>query len=368
VKVAGANIDVYETSLGASIAGVPSTGGAIQFVELEILTDEGVSGFSYGWALDRSVAGLIAAAARAAATIVCHDDATLIGAAWQKMQRRLAFVGGRGAGRIGLSLVDMALWDIKCKSLDRPLWRVLGGHKTRAPMYSSALIAADIDGRSDVGAIKECAAELAELGFRHLKMRFGLRSPDVDAQRLADVAAAVGEIQRWAVDSANRWDVHESIRAADLLRDAALMWFEDPGPRDDYAALRKIARSTAIPICTGEHLYEPAEATAMVVAGCRYVSLDLQRCGGITGWNAIAALADASGVLVTPHIYGSVGAQLVCGTSNCPIGEHHPWLEDALVEKLVPEDGLVSPYARPGIGARLDRDRIGPALERITVR
>ena len=367
MRVAGADVRLFTVPLGAKVAGVHGGTASIRFVTLEVHTDEGLAGSSYGWARDDLAAELIAAAARGAARIVDGDDATLIGAAWKKMHRHLAFVGVRGLARIGLSLVDMALWDLKCRSLELPLWRVLGGDKELAPMYSSALIATDVDGRSDTGAIAERASELADLGFRQLKMRFGLRSPDVDAKRLRDTVAAVAGIERWAVDANNRWDLQDSMRACDLLRDVPMLWFEDPGPRDDYAALRTITRATAIPICSGENLYHPEEAEATIDAGCRYVSLDLQRCGGITGWNALAALADARGIQVTPHGYGGIGAQLVCATANCPIGEHHPWFEDAFVEQLAPRDGAVVPSSAPGIGATLDPERTGPPVERARV-
>jgi L-alanine-DL-glutamate epimerase-like enolase superfamily enzyme len=367
MKIVSGSIEVFELPYRKPLVGVAWTTNAIQIIAIEIRTDDGVTGTTYGWALSRVVAFLIAAAAKAATTIVIGADPRMTNAAWDKIRQHLSFTGSSGVSRMGLSLVDMALWDIRCRSLNLPLWRLIGGHKSHAPMYSSALIDVDIDGQSDIGAIKDASLRFASDGFRVLKMRFGLRPAIEDARRLREAMDAVPDIRGWAVDAGNRWDVAESVKACHLLRDTDLMWFEDPGLRDDYDALEKIASSTSVPICSGENIYVGTEAKSVIEAGCRYLSLDLQRCGGITGWIRLAALAEAAGISVTPHAYATVAVHLICSTANSPIGEYHPWFDDVVTEKIVPYEGMVAAFDTPGIGATPDRARLGAPIERLEI-
>lgn len=321
-----------------------------------IHTEEGIIGNSYGWSVGIDRATLIASVLQGVAPWFIGDDALHIEAAWDKFWRTSNFVGHSGLAMTAMSILDMALWDIRCKHVGLPLWRLLGGHKERAPMYSSQLMDSDPDGQANISDLARDAEQLVLRGFKILKVRMGVNTPAVDVPRIRALVNAIDGKAQIAVDFAQRWDARQSAAACAALDDLGLFWMEDPAPYDDVESIAHIGKSLRTPVTTGENLYYIYEAKRTLDAGgIRYLMLDLQRCGGITGWIKCGALAEAYNVTLTTHVYPDVGVQLVCGTRNCPQGEYLPWWDELYAEPIDFRDGFAYPRATPGIGVEFSR-------------
>ncbi len=245
---------------------------------------------------------------------------------WQHMYRKTMAFGRKGIGMVGISAVDIALWDLLGKAAKQPVYRLLGGRtKTRIPVYASRLYSVELE---------ELAAEARRYkddGYKAMKLRFGWGPIDGAAgmQRNLDLVRSVrdcvGDEIDVMADAYMGWTLDYAKRMLPLLEPFHLRWLEEPVIPDDiqgYAELKSCAR---IPIAGGEHeftLYgfrELLEARAL-----DYIQFDTNRVGGITQARKIAALAEAYSIPVIPHAGQMHNYHLVMASFNSPMAEYFP--------------------------------------------
>ncbi len=292
--------------------------------------------------------------------------------------------------------VEMALWDIKGKVLDVPVYELLGG-KYR----DSVRIYCDTHGGEALGGAQSgtvdpreiytpesyarAAREVVDEGFEALKF-------DLDVKTHADVDTAARRLDNEAIDhkvslvEAVReeigyeidlgFDLHwnftveTATRLAKRLEPFDLAWLEDPVPPRKYDAHRRVREATSVPILTGENLRDPGEFKQMLTAeGMDLAAPDLNNCGGIRNFVRIANLCDLEGVPVAAHNIRSpiatvAGAHASASIPNFVALEYHarevPWWED-LVERTgesgsILEDGYVALPEGPGLGVEINPD------------
>jgi L-alanine-DL-glutamate epimerase-like enolase superfamily enzyme len=276
--------------------------------------------------------------------------------------RTFPTIGRRGITLSAVSGVDIALWDILGRSLDVPLWRLMGGrYRDRVPAYASG-------GWAPVGSIGKQMLQYVERGHRAVKMRVGLQDASVDdsAARVAEARETLGPGVAIMVDAHGTWSVREAQRFARKVEAYDLAWLEEPVSPDNLAGQAEVRRSTDIPIAAGESeqtrfaFREMLEARAVDV-----LQPDPAIAGGLTETRTIAALAASQGLTVAPHLWGSAilfatGLHLCVSTPCATLLEysrgHNPLLNDLVEEEIAFEDGhLLAPTA-PGLGLRLRRD------------
>jgi mandelate racemase len=102
----------------------------------------------------------------------------------------------------------------------------------------------------------------------------------------------------------------------------------------------------------------PAMATALAADACDYVMPDLERIGGVTGWQRAAASASAAGIEMSSHIFPEVSAHLLAATPTCHWLVYVDWAAPILAEPLRIVDGLAQVPARPGSGLAWDNDAV----------
>jgi L-alanine-DL-glutamate epimerase-like enolase superfamily enzyme len=276
--------------------------------------------------------------------------------------RTFPTIGRRGITLSAVSGVDIALWDILGRSLDVPLWRLMGGrYRDRVPAYASG-------GWAPVGSIGKQMLQYVERGHRAVKMRVGLQDASVDdsAARVAEARETLGPGVAIMVDAHGTWSVREAQRFARKVEAYDLAWLEEPVSPDNLAGQAEVRRSTDIPIAAGESeqtrfaFREMLEARAVDV-----LQPDPAIAGGLTETRTIAALAASQGLTVAPHLWGSAilfatGLHLCVSTPCATLLEysrgHNPLLNDLVEEEIAFEDGhLLAPTA-PGLGLTLRRD------------
>ncbi|MEM8850342.1 MAG: mandelate racemase/muconate lactonizing enzyme family protein [Pseudomonadota bacterium] len=274
--------------------------------------------------------------------------------------------------------LEIACWDILGKARDRPIWALLGGklnEKLRAYTYLYPE-----DGMGDAfwtspDLQARIAATRADEGWTAVKFDpagpytiFGGHQPArtdiaLSAAMCAAIRGAVGDRADLLFGTHGQFTAAGAIRLAKALEHHDPLWFEEPVPPDDPHALAQVARATSIPVATGERLCGLSEfATLMRLGAASILQPALGRLGGLAEAKKLAALAQAFGVQLAPHLYcGPVefaaSVQLGATIPNLLMVEaiespfHHALAHGPLVES-----GFVTPPDAPGLGITFDED------------
>jgi len=279
---------------------------------------------------------------------------------------RNEFARGGPILNAGIAAIEIALWDIVGKCLDRPVYDLLGGRLyDRLPAYANAWYGAGANRDEIALAAKEAAAK----GYRGLKFDpFGHAGRDPDAASIAqaiDILAAVrdavGPHVDLLIDAHGRFSPGTAIRIAKDLEKHDVFWFEEPTDPENVHALHKIGRSINIRLATGERCYTRHHLQALLGANeVAVLQPDIMHVGGLLEGKKIAAMADAQYVPVSFHnpfgpVATAAAIQLDACTSNFIMQEsfceYTPnWRFDLLDHAPRPVGGGYDIPVRPGLG------------------
>lgn len=308
-------------------------------------------------------------------------------ALWQKLYSGSKMTGRRGAVICAIGALEMALWDLKGKSLGKPICELLGG-SIRNPVtpYASLLPVGDTVAEQRESLIAK-SVRVRELGFKAAKLEVcingpyshnGLQAPDEDG--VAIVAAcreAVGPDFTLMVDVAYAWPSAEhALRVLEMLAPYNLFFLETPIDIDDIEGHAMLAQRSPIPIAAGEWQNTHWEFLELADRGkLAVLQPDVGRVGGFSEAMKVCRLAEARNRKIVPHCWKSAigiaaSAHVAASTTACPYIEFLPaeLLESPLRRELTtPEftirDGLLELSNRPGLGVELNRE----AVERFRV-
>lgn len=277
----------------------------------------------------------------------------------------------RGIGRKGmmfcaLSAIDIALWDLKGKIVDLPLYRLLGGEKASVPVYASG----GWTSYDDDELVEEIMG-MVKNGYSQVKFKVGVEGGTNlrrDVQRVSAVREAVGPDVGIMLDANNCWDAATGIQFANRVRELDIMWLEEPVPADDLPGLARFKRGTDIPLATGEHEYTKFGVRDLLrEEAVDILQIDGARGGGYTEMLKIAALTQAWNVKFAPHAMENIHAHLVSAVPNALTLERLLMFEDITGQLFkdvpTPVDGMLAIPDKPGLGLELDSDFIAAADE-----
>jgi L-alanine-DL-glutamate epimerase-like enolase superfamily enzyme len=328
-------------------------------VLVEIGTNDGIDGIAvtfYGGALTRS----LKAAVDDLGALAIGEDPLRIEAIVAKLRGAAGGSGPAGMFTLALAAIDIALWDIRGKALNQPLWRLLGGAQARVPAYASGSLRRTLSLEQAVTA----ARRLKEKGFREAKMQLALPAPTTPAkevERATAIRAALGPDVRLMCDINQRWRVEEAIDIGRRVEDAGvgLFWLEDVTAHDDYAGIARVNAALSTPICGGELVYGIVPFRHMIEArSVDYVMIDLIRVGGITQWMKVAGMAEAFNLPVVSHVIPEIHAHLVAAVPNGLTVEYMGWMLQLFEGTAALEDGEIVLPDRPGLGLAFNRDAV----------
>jgi mandelate racemase len=267
-----------------------------------------------------------------------------------RMWERINFIGRAGAAVMALSAIDTALWDAHARSIGVPLCTLLGLPRSEYRLYG----AGGWLSLSDDELLAE-AARFRDAGYTAYKLRAGSGDWRADVERVRRVRELVGPRMTMMLDVNQAWDVTTAIRAAQALEPLELRWLEEPVDAEDFEGLAAVRRKARIPIAAGETVYGVAPFDAMVRAGSVDVlQPDMMRCGGITGFLEIAALARAARLDVASHLFTEVSVHLMGLAGPGGLVEYLPGWFDHLFEGAPDTgSGVAAPPERPGLGIEL---------------
>jgi galactonate dehydratase len=308
------------------------------------------------------------------AGLIEGEDPRNIEHIWQVLFRHPFFKGGI-VTMSALSGLDQALHDIKARALGIPLWQLLGGLTRRRLRMYDHLGGGDATAVYDSAraeAFAEKAARSREDGFTAVKILAVGRTRPLDgisALRTADelMAAAregAGDEMDIMVDLHGRTSAAMAIQYAEVLKPYRPWFLEEPCQPEDVEGIARVARSTTIPIASGERLCHRREFLPLLQAGAIAIAQpDVCHAGGLTEVRRIAALCDTFGVSMAPHnplgpVATMVNIHLGFATPNFLIQEvmrsDVPWRDEVVRGAARIENGHVLPPEAPGIGIEID--------------
>lgn len=352
---------------------------------VKVTTDAGVTG------LGECVHG-----GKQAIAILGYLEEKLIGrdpfeidAIFEDMRRGHVFDGGTAGALItALTGLEIALWDLKGKALNTPIYELLGGKfRDKIRVYADC----QVEPGMNFDEIRQVVDVVLERGFTALKIdvdihayghkgteiegftkdKFNMTAFQWEHERMVElvdmVTRAAGRDVAVAADVHTRLDVPSAVRLARDLEPYHLMWLEEPVPAENVAAMRKVTESTSTPICSGENLYlrhgfrDLIEQQAVDI-----IMPDIPKCGGLSECRKIANMAEIYYIPFAPHNVsspiGTMASAHVCGTvPNFMVLEFH-WLHRDYWTTIIQEktdiiqDGFITLSDRPGIGLELDEE------------
>jgi galactonate dehydratase len=330
---------------------------------LKVHTDEGIAG--YGEPILEGKARSVEMAVRELEPYIIGKDVERIVHSWQAMYR-WSFYRGGPIILSAISGIEQAMWDILGKSLNKPVYQLLGG-----AVRDKVKVYAGVGGR-DAGEYAENALKRRDEGFRAIKMCPSgifniIDTPEAVKKAAAEVKAvreAVGDGFDVAVDCHGKLSPSMAVLLAKSVEPYQPLFLEEPCLPENVDVLARVARSTTIPIATGERLFtrwgfrEVIEKQAAAV-----LQPDVSHAGGIFECRMIAAMAEVYYSAIAPHCpLGPIAMasciQLDACTPNFLIQEMGCLGEGYLKEPFKVEDGYIEIPKKPGLGIELDDEAI----------
>lgn len=330
------------------------------YIVARIETDAGIEGLGY----TMMVGGFGANSVRAyleesLIPLMIGEDPRDVGRLWQKMYENDRGIRKKGVPVYAISAIDIGLWDILAKSMEQPVWRLLGAHADKVPVYGSGgFLPYTVD------QIVTEAEGFRALGCRHYKFKLGRENLMENVTRVREVRKALGDDMEILVDANQRWDVATNIRVANQLEDCALYWYEEPVLADNIAQCAEVARAITTPVATGENEYTRYGFRDLIDnKAAQFLNPDIHRCGGFSEMMKISHLAAAYDVQIAPHLVPELSIHVLVAIPNAALVEFLAGSPDDLwVDPPQIVDGMMAPPDRPGHGMEFSAD----ALKRYT--
>lgn len=347
--------------------------GPVGDVVVEVETDAGITGIGHANWGTGSIATIID---ETLSKLLIGRDPRRRERLWDLMYRATLPFGRRGAAIEAISGIDIALWDIAGKELDKPAHELLGGATVETiPCYASNCHPLDWD------QLEAEALEYAERGFDAIKIRM-LHGPESGRSGMQEnekifrtVREAVGDELRVAADAYMGWNVRYAKKMVDRLERYDPMWVEEPVIADNIDGYAEINAYAPFPISGGEHEFlrwghkQLLEKNAVDI-----LQPDVHRAGGLTETKKIADLAATYDVPVIPHAGTNPTLHFIAAHDNAPMAEYFPipdWYlrrrdddrESTYADAIYanpphPEDGMLDVPPGPGVNATLNREAI----------
>ncbi len=347
---------------------------------VKVETDAGIHG--WGEATNWPGSPLIEAACQHVGGFVLGLDARRIDYIWTKIYRDMHWLGQAGPLLSAISAIDIALWDIKGKALQAPVYELLGGlYRDRIQLYANYWF---IDGDHSAASYARQAAETVAAGFTALKLdpfahvHYGYGDDLSDSNQLdegqkllaldlvAAVAVAAGPAAPIAIETHAFLNGPTAVEMAHRLAelDFNCMWYEEPALPEYPQAIADIRRQIPFPVCVGERLHSRYMAKRVLDEQAADILMpDITRCGGISEMRKIANLAEAYNVPIAPHNPNGPISTIASAHSMAAIPNFFrqefmvkdvTWRDACLSHKLPIEAGYFLLPDRPGLGFDID--------------
>lgn len=338
---------------------------------VEIVTDQGL----VGWGECYGPARITKAVVEELGQMLIGEDALRSEFLWQELYARLRDHGQKGVVIQGLSGIDIALWDLRGKYFGVPTYQLLGGAtRTEVQAYATGLYRRDSG--DPLHYLCEEAAGYIEQGFKAMKLKVGFGVSE-DAAVTRAIRDTIGEDAALMIDANHAYDAIAAIRLGREVEELDIGWFEEPVPPEDLAGYRAVKATIDIPVAGGEcEFTRYGFREVLTQQAMDIIQPDICAAGGLSECKKIADMAQAFGVRVNPHVWGSgigIAASLQwmatvpthTPTSLQPVQPllefdqtEHPIRQAIIAEPIVQQKGWVQIPNGPGLGIEINRDAL----------
>ena len=283
------------------------------------------------------------------------QDADEVEQLWEMLNWHVHFVGRGGVASFAIAALDIALWDLRAKSQELPLWKLLGGNQPEVRAYAGL-----IDLNYTMEREQEVIAEKLGQGYRGIKIKIGLDDLQQDIQRTRSIRKLIPSDVEFMVDANMKWDVKDAIWIGQAMEDLSVTWFEEPTLPDDFAAFQRIGEQIQIPLAQGENLHTLFEFQAALQTNVlRFPQPDVGTIGGITTWLQVAQLCANRDLMVSSHGMHELHVSLLAGVPNPGYLEVHSFpIDQYALQPFRFSNGLAKPPEGIGHGVEFDWDKL----------
>ncbi len=228
---------------------------------------------------------------------IAGEDPFLIRGIKEQLWRLTDYHGSTGLALLGISAIDVALWDLVGHALQQPVWRLLGPVRDRMPCYAMVGWL-----NYSVEELKPIAEKAAEQGFKGVKVKVGCSTVEEDVERIRAVRSIIGQEMKLMVDANQVFSLPEALQRGRVYQELGCFWFEEPLRADDHAGLAELADKLDIRIASGENDFGVRQFRDLFERrAVDVVQPDLRRAGGATECLDVAAAANAFGIAYASH-------------------------------------------------------------------
>lgn len=282
------------------------------------------------------------------ADVVAGRDAMEVPGAFEAMVRAVRNDGRPGSVSMAISAVDTALWDLKARLLDFPLCRLLGTVRADVAVYGSGGFTTYNDNQLTEQLLRWVNGQQLPRVKIKIGESWGTRV-DRDLRRIQQTREVIGDEVELYVDANGAYSRKEAIRVAEATLDYNVLWYEEPVSSDHLEGLSQVRHAVLPDVAAGEYGYDLFYFKRMCDAqAVDCLQVDITRCGGVTEWQRIAALAAAYGLEVSGHCAPALHIHAAAATPNL---RHLEWFHDHERIETMFFDGVRDPTGgtvRPG--------------------
>jgi len=335
------------------------TVAAREFTVCELITDKDIRGL--GVIPIGDPYSVVAFIERKLKQLAIGEDLFSYERLWNRMYREV-YRDRMGSAIRAVAAVDIALWDAIGKTLEMPVYKLLGGDKDEVQAYASGGYYRE--GKGPEGLAEE-VARYVKKGYRCVKIKVGGASLKDDLERVRAAREAAGPDVRLILDANNSYSPHEAIKAGRKFEQFDLYWFEEPVWPDNIWGSRKVADALDVPIASGELVYTRYGFQELFTK--RAIDIAMPDCtvvGGVTEFIKIAGMASGHSIPIAPHWNQEIHMHMVGAFSNAFTVEFFEKdidirKEELLYDKYIqPVNGVIKIPNEPGFGRELSRNAV----------
>ncbi len=337
---------------------------------VKITTDSG----HVGWGEGYGPAGVIKAGVEHLAQFIIGINPLENETIWSTMYRRTLDYARRGVLVSAISAIDVAIWDLKGKILDQPVYMLLGGKMRECiTPYATGLYFTRCNNLAD--KLCEEAKMYVDMGFKAMKMKVGLGIEE-DINIVRKVRETIGDEIQLMIDSNHAYNLREAVQLSRAVEQYNIGWFEEPISPEFYDQYAELRTKTTIPISGGECEYlKYGFQTLLSSRSVDIIQPDICATGGLTEAKKIATLASVYGVEVVPHSWGtgialSAAAHFITNLDEVPgrmyskscfmeYDRSENGLRDELTVNAIEfKDGIITLSDKPGLGFDVNEEAL----------
>lgn len=289
----------------------------------------------------------------------------------ERIQKRILNYSRMNGGTVlytAASAIDLALWDIAGKVAGLPVYKLLGAVRDKVPVYCHTR------GKNSAEALEMLMPKIEKYGYKACKTAVGslgyypTGKAENDLVEMFDgMRKALGPDFEIGIDMQSKiYEPYEGRRVCKLLEPYRPLFVEEPIRPDNLENWAELAQGGDVPIATGEQIFDLYTYERLLqLHAVDILQPDILLCGGITGMRKIAAMAEPSFRVISPHnplstLANCINVHFCMSTYNTTYLENEPREEgmdaDLVTDILPVRDGFITPNDKPGWGMDLNYD------------